>query len=309
MQFSRPKRFVHLFIIFIVAFYFCEMPKIAVAEQNQPDVREHWRNHKIDGKTMEAIQSGKKLVDYFTARFQPVSLYIYVEKSSEGDIFHSFYDWKDLAAYKQGFSERMSDPEWLCMAQEWISTYTKGAPHGTLLTSWESFTLSTPVADLSKGQEGNIFFSSINLGSFKEILAGEGQSKPVTISGTLKMPEKIAGKLPAVIILHGAGGINDHYFEVAEMLNEIGIAAFVVDSFQPRGITSGENILKKFFHSYSTRISDAYAALERLSTHPKIDKRKIAVMGYSHGAAVALFVASEKIRWSYIADDLKFMEV
>jgi hypothetical protein len=29
-------------------------------------------------------------------------------------------------------------------------------------------------------------------------------------------------------------------------------------------------------------------------------------MGYSHGAAVALFVASEKIRWSFIADDPRF---
>ena len=102
------------------------------------------------------------------------------------------------------------------------------------------------------------------------------------------------------------GGVNDHYFEVADMLNGMEIAAFVVDSFETRGILSGEDILKKLFHSYSTRISDAYAALELLSTHPKIDKRKIALMGYSHGGAVALFVASEKIRWSFIADDLRF---
>jgi dienelactone hydrolase len=120
------------------------------------------------------------------------------------------------------------------------------------------------------------------------------------------MPKEVGGKVPAVIILHGAGGVNDHYFEVADMLNEMGIAAFVVDSFEPRGIQSGEVILKKLFHSYSTRIADAYAALELLSTHPKIDKRRIAVMGYSHGAKVALFVASEKIRWSFIADDLRF---
>ena len=121
------------------------------------------------------------------------------------------------------------------------------------------------------------------------------------------MPKEVGGKVPAVIILHGAGGVNDHYFEVADMLNKMGIAAFVVDSFKPRGILSGvESVLKKLFHSYSTRIADAYAALELLSTHPKIDKRRIAVMGYSHGAKVALFVASEKIRWSFIADDLQF---
>jgi dienelactone hydrolase len=279
---------------------------MAVAEQNQPEVREHWKHQIKDGKTMEAIQSGKKLVEYFTIKFQPVSIYVYVEKSGEADICHSFMDWKDLAAYKQMISKRMSDAEWQAMVQGWISSYTEGTPHGTLLTSAETFALSTPVADLSEGQEGRIYFTSINLGSFKEILAGEGQSKPVTISGTLKMPKKVVGKVPAVIILHGAGGVNDHYFEVADMLNEMRIAAFVIDSFETRGILSGENILKKFFHSYSTRISDAYAALELLSTHPKIDRNRIAIMGYSHGAAVALFVASEKIRWSYIADDLRF---
>ena len=165
----------------------------------------------------------------------------------------------------------------------------EGTIQQTLLTPIDVFAQEKPVADLSQGQEGKIYFTSINLGSFREILAGEGQSKPVTISGTLKMPQEVAGKVPAVIILHGAGGVNDYYFEVADILNEMGIVAFVVDSFGPRGIASGVDILKKLFHSYSTRISDAYAALELLSTHPKIDKRKIAVMGYSHGAAVALF--------------------
>jgi dienelactone hydrolase len=192
------------------------------------------------------------------------------------------------------------------MFQQALSVYMEGSIQLHLYTSITAFSQEEPVSDLSQGQEGKIYFSSVNLGSFKEILAGEGQSKPVTISGTLKMPQEVDGKVPAVIILHGAGGVNDHYFEVADMLNEMGIAAFVVDSFEPRGILSGEEILKKLFHSYSTRISDAYAALELLSTHPKIDKRKIAVMGYSHGAKVALFVASEKIRWSFIADDLRF---
>jgi dienelactone hydrolase len=143
------------------------------------------------------------------------------------------------------------------------------------------------------------------LGSFREILAGEGESKPVTILGTLKMPKRVIGKIPAVVILHGVGGVNDHYFEVANILNEMGVAAFIVDSFRPRGV-HGIELAKSAFHSYAIRISDAYASLELLSTHPKIDRTKIAVLGFSHGGAVALFVASEKIRHSFIADDLRF---
>jgi dienelactone hydrolase len=121
------------------------------------------------------------------------------------------------------------------------------------------------------------------------------------------MPKNAKGKVPAVVIMHGAGGVNNHYFEVGRILNGIGIAAFVVDSFETRGIRSVQDLKgKKLPHSFAIRISDAYAALELLSTHPKIDKRKIALMGYSHGGSVALFVASKKIRYSFIADDLRF---
>jgi len=306
MQVGRHKRLLLIVIGFLVTYVFCMTPKIAVADENQPAVREHLRWQIRDGKTKEALQANEKLIKYYTAKFQPVSIYGYVEKSGEAVILHVFIDYKDIAAYTRIKSQRVSDAEWKGMYQVWFGTYVEGTLHGTLLTSHKTFFTANPVANLSQGQEGKIFFSTENFGTFRNILAGEGQSKPVTISGTLKMPKEVGGKVPAVIILHSAAGVIDHYFEVADMLNEMGIAAFIVDSFEPRGITLGVDIIKKLFHSYSTRISDAYAAMELLSTHPKIDKLRIAVMGYAHGAAVALFVASEKIRWSFIADDLRF---
>jgi dienelactone hydrolase len=248
----------------------------------------------------------KELIEYYKTKFQPVSIHVYREKSNGTDILHAFTDYKNLDEYKKIASKAGSDQEWQAKLSQYVGLYVEGSYQYVVYTSINSITTENPVTNLSDGQEGKIYFSSINLGSFREILAGEGQSKPVTISGTLKMPKEVRGKVPAVIILHGASGVNDYFFEVADMLNQMGIAAFVVDSFETRGIGFGVNILRKLFHSYSTRISDAYAALELLSTHPKIDKRKIAVMGYSHGAKVALFVASEKIRWSFIADDLRF---
>ncbi len=304
---SRPhKRFRFISITLVFAFALA-VPLTAASDTNdQPGVRVHFNFLIKAGKTQEALQVIKELVVYFNDRFKSGSHQIYILKSNERDYLHVFSDYKDKTSFKKTESAYRADVEWQAKITQYVELYSEGSYQYIVYTSITSIATENPVADLSEGQEGNIFFSSINLGSFREILAGEGQSKPVPISGTLKMPKEAGAKVPAVIILHGAGGVNDHYFGVADMLNEMGIAAFVVDSFELRGITSGENILKKFFNSYSTRISDAYAALELLSTHPKIDKRRIAVMGYSHGAAVALFVASEKIRWSYIADDLRF---
>ena len=306
MKSHQSKRLCFIGITLVLSAAFT-VPLIAASDTNdQPGVRVHFNFLIKAGKTLEALEAFKELGAYFMDRFKEGSGQLYILKSNERDYLHSFTDYKDKASYKRTESAYFADAEWQAKLSQYLGLYSEGSYQYVVYTSISSIANEIPVADLSKGQEGKIFFSSLNLGSFREILAGEGQSNPVTISGILKMPKGVSGKVPAMIILHGAGGVNIHYFEVADMLNEMGIAAFVVDSFEMRGIQLGVNILKKLFHSYSTRISDAYAALELLSTHPKIDKRKIAVMGYSHGAAVALFVASEKIRRSYIADDLRF---
>lgn len=308
MQNGPHKKLISIVIGLLVAYVFCVTPGIALEEKIQPGIRFHRKAQIHEGKMLEAIQWAKEITQYLNANYPEVFVSLYIEKSGTATIIHWFADYRDLATYNRLRPQISRDEKYLALiskARE-RGLFIGESLHDTSLTSITAFKLEKPVANLTQGQEGKILFSSGNLGTFREILAGEGQSKPVTISGTLIMPKEVGGKVPAVIILHGAGGVNDHYFEVADMLNEMGIAAFVVDSFEPRGIQSGVDILKKLFHSYSTRISDAYAALELLSTHPKIDKSRIAVMGYSHGAKVALFVASEKIRWSFIADDLRF---
>jgi dienelactone hydrolase len=300
---------ISLFATIIVTCIFCINPMASKAENDHSTVKDHMRVRIKAGKISEALRATEKLIEYYKTKFQPISIYVYYEKSNGSYILHAFTDYKNIDEYKQITSKARSDPQWQAMLQQALSAYMEGNFQFNLYKSITTFSQEKPVSNLSQAQEGNIYFSSANLGSFREILAGEGQSKPVTISGMLKMPKEANGKVPAVIILHGASGVNDYYFKVADMLNNMGIAAFVVDSYEQRGIQSGEETFEKLFHSYATRISDAYAALELLSTHPKIDKRRIAVMGYSHGAKVALFVASEKIRWSFIADDLRFAAV
>lgn len=274
---------------------------------DQPEVRAHFKaKFKAGVKYELAIQAFKELRDYYNAKFNPQNSYGYIECTSEGNVLHIFTDYKTVNAYKRSLSRMGSDEEWQARLHHVLNLYCDADYRYSAYVSAESFQEEKPVADLSQGQDGKIIFTSPNLGSFREISSGKGQSKPVTISGMLRMPKGGSGKVPAVILLHGAGGVNDYYLEVADSLNDMGIAAFVVDSLNSRGIRSSQELLKELFYSYAIRICDAYAALELLSTHPKIDRKRIAVLGYSHGGKVALFLASESIRYSFFADDLRF---
>jgi dienelactone hydrolase len=129
-----------------------------------------------------------------------------------------------------------------------------------------------PLKDLSRGQEGKIFFSSTNNPTFKSILTGGSPGEHVTIFGTLSMPKNTSAKVPAVIILPGVSGASQAFKNLAQ----------------------------------SMRVADAYAALKLLSTHPGIYKDRIALMGWGRGGSVALFASSEKIRRSLSSGDLRF---
>jgi len=161
-----------------------------------------------------------------------------------------------------------------------------------------------PLTDLSGGQLGKIFFSSTNNPTFKSVLTGDSPGEPVTIFGTLSMPKNTSAKVPAVVILPGVAGATDHYFEVARALNDIGFAAFVVDSHKPRNIQGASQAFKNL--AQSMRIADAYAALRLLSTHPRIHKDRITLMGWGRGGSVALFASSERVRRSLSVSDLRF---
>lgn len=104
------------------------------------------------------------------------------------------------------------------------------------------------------------------------------------------------GPYPAVVALHGCAGRGSKAYEdatAARFMAE-GYAVLFVDSFKPRGVTerchaaaSDENV---------DRVMDAYGGLDYLAGLPFIDAPRIALVGYSQGAMVALsIVGSEGI--------------
>lgn len=107
--------------------------------------------------------------------------------------------------------------------------------------------------------------------------------------GTLHLPEG-RGPHPAVILLHGCGGLRPNAAMWAGFLKANGYAALVLDGFGPRGVTE---ICTNFNRvPPQQRVRDSYAALRYLATRPDIAADRVALMGFSNGAVVVLDAAS-----------------
>jgi dienelactone hydrolase len=129
-----------------------------------------------------------------------------------------------------------------------------------------------------------------------------------TVSGEFYLPPKASGPVPAMVLKEGSGGLEGpsgaNIRKWAATFTSWGIAALVVDSFGPRGVTSTFADQSKV--STWADVADALSALKVLSADPRIDKTRIGVIGWSRGGRVAYETALETVRKSVIADDLKF---
>ena len=108
---------------------------------------------------------------------------------------------------------------------------------------------------------------------------------PVVLTGDLRLPSG-TGPYPAVVLAHGCGGVGNAETGWAPVLREWGYATFVVDSFRGRGLS--EVCTNALELQGTQRVPDAYGALRMLATHPKIDARRVALMGFSHGGILTL---------------------
>jgi dienelactone hydrolase len=140
-----------------------------------------------------------------------------------------------------------------------------------------------------------------------DLLAGR-DGKPVSITGNLRVPKSANDKRPAVILLHGSGGIGgvgSTIDEWSKELNQLGIATFAVNSFAGRGIVS--TVMDQTKLARLNMVADAYRALDLLAKDPRIDSNRVAVMGFSRGAQSALYSAMNRFSGKLISDsNLRF---
>jgi dienelactone hydrolase len=123
------------------------------------------------------------------------------------------------------------------------------------------------------------------------------------VTGELRLPSA-TGKVPAVILVHGSGGIGMNVDNWARELNGMGIATFILDGFTGRKIV--ETVSDQSRLGRLAMIIDAYRALELLSRHPRIDPSRIAIMGFSRGGTPALHGSFRRFQRMYLAPDVSF---
>ncbi|MDN3653827.1 dienelactone hydrolase family protein [Thalassotalea ponticola] len=153
---------------------------------------------------------------------------------------------------------------------------------------------------LDEGDKGIIYFPSKSPYDFSVLLTDFDNSVESTGMGTLYFPENASElePVPAMIILHGSGGIREEREQgYVKLFNKLGIAAFVLDYYTPRGVTNDHKYLQKTLSASETDIVvDAYNALKVLSTHPRIDATRIGVTGYSYGGMATRYTMDARVK-------------
>jgi dienelactone hydrolase len=151
-----------------------------------------------------------------------------------------------------------------------------------------------------------IHFESANPFSLSDIITDLENQEKQQVFGQLTIPVDSLNsdkKYPLIIGVAGSMGWRKHHLDYLKMYQEQGYATFQLNSFKSRGITSTVGSQDEV--TIAAVIIDAYRALEKLSKHPKINKDKVAITGWSLGGGVALFSGWMPLKKA-ITDELSF---
>lgn len=163
-----------------------------------------------------------------------------------------------------------------------------------------------PASSLTADDRGVIYYQTSSPYDFDILLRAQPLPVRTTGRGTLLMPSdaSAAVPVPAVVLVHGSGGITPgREMEAGRFLADHGIAAFVLDYYAPRGITEDSGYMQKVLAvTEFDATADAYGALAVLSTHPAIDPGRIGVMGFSYGGMAVRIAMDERVRQAIVPE-------
>ena len=112
----------------------------------------------------------------------------------------------------------------------------------------------------------------------------------------------VDGPAPAVLALHGCGGLFDgrgrlaeRYIELAARLNALGVHMLATDSLQPRG--ERELCTQRTGQRRVTQLQrrrDALGGLQWLAAQPGVDATRLGLLGWSNGGSTVLAASNQR---------------
>jgi len=114
-----------------------------------------------------------------------------------------------------------------------------------------------------------------------------GWGKTDEVPARFGRPSGPAAKVPAVLILHGGGGVDGRGAYYARALQEAGIATLEITMFQPLGLPKT---------GPQATMPHAAAALRWLGRQPTVDGERLGVMGFSYGGMMTVLLSSELVQ-------------
>jgi dienelactone hydrolase len=139
--------------------------------------------------------------------------------------------------------------------------------------------------------------SSVPLAAQERVEIPGGDEKP--LKAILFKPAG-QGPFPAVIALHGCGGLGTRgglgarHADWAERLRALGVMVLFPDSFGSRGLDSQCLVADRTVRPGRERVTDTYAARAYLLARSDVSADRISLLGWSNGASSVL--------WSIAAD-------
>jgi dienelactone hydrolase len=126
----------------------------------------------------------------------------------------------------------------------------------------------------------------------RESISFESRQKgqPVQVMAEIYWPAA-AGPVPALVIHHGSGGVGERESRFAREMVAMGVAAVVIDSFRPRGVSS--TVQDQSAVNGQDFNFDALMALKALGGNSRINRTRIGITGFSKGGTSSLMAALE----------------
>ena len=161
----------------------------------------------------------------------------------------------------------------------------------------------------SKGQ--NFDIPSANPVNYFHVVSKPADLPRLTIDGKLFLPSasrrKASEKFPLVMVVPGSLGVAPSHLAHAEALVDDGFAAFVLDSFGARDVTS--TVANQTQFSFASSAYDVLAAWKVLASHPQIDALRIGAQGHSRGGSAVLTAATRRFADAVLGEGVGFKSI